>query len=569
MEAKGLIAAALAAVMFAGTAVHAATKEKYTAEDGTEYYYFYSENPNHNDYLVLAYNRGTAKDIIVPDEINGEPVKVFTGYYGVTKDVVESIVLPETCISIEYFNNYPALKSVTAEGALDYITDLSGCENLETVTLKKGVKEIYPRAFQDCTSLKTVSSLNGLVSIGDHAFKHSGIKGIKLPQTLQKIGIGTFQLTPNLKNITIPENVTVIPNIAFQESGLEQVEFEGSVSFMGVTPFGGCENLRTVTGLTQDQIVKYWDAFYETPFQTEMSDDVHPFVADSKGYLAAYIGTDAEIEIPSTVKIIGDSAFALKPITSVTIPSSVTTIENKAFYGCEGLTSIIIPASVTSIKELAFSNCKNLKNITFEASDKQIAISTGAFQLTAVTADTLNTNGRRYTNQKSAFKNTALDPAYNLDLAETPEPKETEKPTATAVPQVTLTPPPTADNDGWQDTISVHNTPDKGLFMLINDTHADLGGAGIFIDENDRTQMPVRAVLELLSAKVDWNEAARTVTVTRGDNVLTLEIGSKIMYKNGDPVEMDTAAVIVNDLTYIPLRYIGEALDCMVAYTTS
>ena len=156
---------------------------------------------------------------------------------------------------------------------------------------------------------------------------------------------------------------------------------------------------------------------------------------------------------------------------------------------------------------------------------------------------------------------------------QTDKPKVTAEPTATvkptAAPSATTEPQPTADNDGWQDTITVHNTPDKGLFMSINDTRADLGGAEIFIDENDRTQMPVRAVSELLNAKVDWNEATRAVTVTRGDNILTLEIGSKIMYKNGDPVEMDTAAVIVNDLTYIPLRYIGEALDCMVAYTTS
>ncbi len=161
----------------------------------------------------------------------------------------------------------------------------------------------------------------------------------------------------------------------------------------------------------------------------------------------------------------------------------------------------------------------------------------------------------------------------------TATPKQTDKPKVTAeskatveptaAPAATTKPQPTADSDGWQDTITVHNTPDKGLFMSINDVRADLGGAEIFIDENDRTQMPVRAVSELLDAKVDWNEATRTVTVTRGDNVLTLEIGSKIMYKNGEPIEMDTAAVIVNDLTYIPLRYIGEALDCMVAYTTS
>lgn len=117
------------------------------------------------------------------------------------------------------------------------------------------------------------------------------------------------------------------------------------------------------------------------------------------------------------------------------------------------------------------------------------------------------------------------------------------------------------------ETITVHNTKDAGLYMSIGNKRVDLGEAKIFIDENERTQLPVRAVSELLNASVDWDDSTKTVTIQRDDNVIHLEIGSDIMYRNNDPIKMDTAAVIVDDKTYIPLRYIGEALGCLVVYT--
>lgn len=51
-------------------------------------------------------------------------------------------------------------------------------------------------------------------------------------------------------------------------------------------------------------------------------------------------------------------------LTSITIPDSVTYIDNEAFEQCTGLTSITIPGSVESIREAAFSGCTNLTDIT-------------------------------------------------------------------------------------------------------------------------------------------------------------------------------------------------------------
>ena len=72
------------------------------------------------------------------------------------------------------------------------------------------------------------------------------------------------------------------------------------------------------------------------------------------------------IHIPDSVTSIGDRAFfGCNTLTSIHIPNSVTSIGDGAFYNCEDLTSIHIPNSVTSIGNSAFSECKNLTSIHF------------------------------------------------------------------------------------------------------------------------------------------------------------------------------------------------------------
>lgn len=73
--------------------------------------------------------------------------------------------------------------------------------------------------------------------------------------------------------------------------------------------------------------------------------------------------------IPSSVKTIGNFAFnSCETLTGVTIPDSVTSIGTAAFSNCTGLTSVTIPDSVTSIGESAFSSCSGLGSISIPSS---------------------------------------------------------------------------------------------------------------------------------------------------------------------------------------------------------
>ncbi|MCL2461751.1 MAG: copper amine oxidase N-terminal domain-containing protein, partial [Defluviitaleaceae bacterium] len=92
-----------------------------------------------------------------------------------------------------------------------------------------------------------------------------------------------------------------------------------------------------------------------------------------------------------------------------------------------------------------------------------------------------------------------------------------------------------------------------------------------FIDENGRVMVPVRFVSEALGAKVDWDEDTQTATVTSASSrVISVKIGSRtLIITDNDAsstVEMDTAAVIANERTFVPLRYIAEALGLTVGW---
>lgn len=140
----------------------------------------------------------------------------------------------------------------------------------------------------------------------------------------------------------------------------------------------------------------------------------------------------------------------------------------------------------------------------------------------------------------------------NADASASPE--ATELPEATAEAVTTPTPQPTLEPADENDTIPVYVNTNKVKFT----------DAYPFIDENNRTQLPVRAVADMLGCDVQWDGSKQLVTVTKDDTTIYLTIGSNELTVNGTITTMDTAARIENSRTYIPGRYIGEALGYTV-----
>ena len=86
------------------------------------------------------------------------------------------------------------------------------------------------------------------------------------------------------------------------------------------------------------------------------------------------------------------------------------------------------------------------------------------------------------------------------------------------------------------------------------------GDAAPYVNSDSRTMVPFRVLGETFGATVDWDQDNKTVTYTYGDTTLTMTIGSTTYTVNGEDKTMDTAPVLSGDRTYVPVRFVAEAL---------
>ena len=101
-----------------------------------------------------------------------------------------------------------------------------------------------------------------------------------------------------------------------------------------------------------------------------------------------------------------------------------------------------------------------------------------------------------------------------------------------------------------------------------------LNGYELYFDQppiivDNRTLVPLRAIFEAMGASVDWIQSEQTVISQRDDVVISLQIGSDFMYRNGEQIILDVPAMVVNDRTLVPVRAISEAFGAEVDWNNS
>ncbi len=81
-----------------------------------------------------------------------------------------------------------------------------------------------------------------------------------------------------------------------------------------------------------------------------------------------------------------------------------------------------------------------------------------------------------------------------------------------------------------------------------------------------RTLVPMRALFESLGAQVEWDGATGTVEASREELSLRLAIDSNEAFMNGRRMELDTSARLLSGRTFVPLRFVSEALGAQVSW---
>ena len=83
---------------------------------------------------------------------------------------------------------------------------------------------------------------------------------------------------------------------------------------------------------------------------------------------------------------------------------------------------------------------------------------------------------------------------------------------------------------------------------------------------NGRTLLPVRAVIEEIGGKVEWDSETQTVILARGKDIVVLGIDNTIAYHNEESHTLDVAPTIINYRTMIPIRFIAESFNFDVVW---
>ena len=294
----------------------------------------------------------------------------------------------------DYEGNITIPQKVTYKGVAYKVTGIgdfafSECYDLTSVKIPNSVTRIGEQAFFFCTELTSVTIPGSVKTIDVNAFREcTGLESITIPKSVTRIGEDAFSYCKNLTSITvaagntvydsrencnaiiktatntllvgcqntvIPSSVTSIGNSAFSGcENLTSITIPNRVTSIGTYAFHMCENLKTVIntsnltftrGSYDNGYVAYYADVIINALNCNIDGDYIWSEIDGVNVLARYIGNTSEVVLPADYKggsyVIGEGAF----------------------YGCSYLTSITIPSCVTGIQDYAFYMCVNLKTV--------------------------------------------------------------------------------------------------------------------------------------------------------------------------------------------------------------
>ena len=186
------------------------------------------------------------------------------------------------------------------------------------------------------TDIVIPSTIDGhkVTSIGNSAFlKDSLLTSVEIPSGVSKIGDYAFGYCDSLGNTTIPSSVTSIAQNAFRNSSADLTIY--------------CSKNTVASRFAKENGIRRAEFFYTV-------------LGDGTAEITAYYENATEVEIPSivdgyVVTSIGDQSFIFSDVKSVTIPDTVTKIDDYAFCQCNSLTSVKLPESLTYLGEYAFA----------------------------------------------------------------------------------------------------------------------------------------------------------------------------------------------------------------------
>lgn len=107
------------------------------------------------------------------------------------------------------------------------------------------------------------------------------------------------------------------------------------------------------------------------------------------------------------------------------------------------------------------------------------------------------------------------------------------------------------------------------IAVTVNNKTVLFTDASPFIDENDRMLVPIKFIAEELGASVEWNDNGidQTVFIKKNNKDVLLKVGDRKAYINCVEKIMETKPIIINNRTFVPLRFVGESMGVSVFWS--
>ena len=223
-----------------------------------------------------------------------------------------------------------------------------------------GVRAFYENFYSESTISKIVIP-EGITTIGGGAFRNLGkLNTLVIPATVKRIEEKGLSRN-GLKSVYIPASVTYIGSLALSDS-IKDIYFDGTKEDWDNIEIASDNDLTKVTVHFASQGLN---------FVLDEATDTY--------FVSGYNGLDRDIVIPSTYNgkfvsglrngfvdyVEAEDQFHWNDynVDSVTLPYTIKTLGEKAFYGLSSVHTIVVPESVTYIDPNAFYNCLELVEI--------------------------------------------------------------------------------------------------------------------------------------------------------------------------------------------------------------
>lgn len=190
-----------------------------------EYCFYTSEESRH----YLRHYIGNETVLTLPKDYNGDDYVVDSVAF-INDDSITSVEIPQTVGTVG--------KSA-----------FSGCDNLATVRLARGVMTIEDNAFENCTRLNAIVIPQNFSTIGNKSFAGcDSLASVEFKESVETIGNNAFENCTSLATLIFPESLTAIGDEAFKGcSGLKTILFSENIDAYGSNVFEGCDAVETMT----------------------------------------------------------------------------------------------------------------------------------------------------------------------------------------------------------------------------------------------------------------------------------------------------------------------------------